>query len=106
MKESIADRKHRLFRERGYKCENCGSETANDYQVHHCLFHNVSKPAWLKKLLNEDMNLMIVCQACHPFCNGYRVRRLFWAKQVRRYKIGVMMAWYDKVPYKDKPRFW
>lgn len=91
---------------RGWKCELCGSETSNDYQVHHCLFHRAKKPTVLRKLLDRPENLMIVCQKCHPLCNSHRIRVAFWWKQVLRYGLSRMIKWYLEVPYPDKPVFW
>jgi len=95
-----------LLEARGYKCELCGSETSNDCQVHHCLFHRVKKPARLKRLLDQPYNLMVVCQRCHLLCNGNEVRHAFWWKQVLRYGLVKMVKWYLEVPYRDKPVFW
>ena len=102
MKETAGKRTERLLAERGYKCEMCGDRTSNDYQAHHCLFHRMKR----RPELDEDYNLMIVCQGCHPFCNNYKVRCRFWTKQVIRYGIGEMAEWYNKVRIADKPRFW
>lgn len=95
-----------LLEGRGWKCERCGSEISNDYQVHHCLFHRVSKPARLKRLLDQPYNLMITCQSCHPLCNAHEVRVAFWWKQVLRYGLVKMVKWYQEVPFRDKPVFW
>ena len=102
MKETAGQRTERLLAERGWVCEFCGDETSNDYQAHQCLFHRMKK----RPELDEDYNLMIVCQKCHAFCNAFEVRCLFWKKQVIRYGIEKMCAWYNSVRIVDKPRFW
>jgi len=102
MKETAGARTQRLLRERGYRCENCGTKTSNDYQAHHCLFHRMKG----RPELDDDKNLMLVCQKCHQFCNNYKIRCRFWAKQVRRYGIEKMVEWYNGVRVADKPRFW
>lgn len=96
------EQKLELLEQRGYKCENCGTEISNDYEVQHCLFHRVKG----MKILDDPRNLMIVCKACHPFTNSHEVRCQFWEKQVIRYGVAKMVAWYNQVKIAGKPRFW
>lgn len=102
MKETPGQRKLRLLEQRGYKCENCGTETSNIYEAHHCLFHRMKG----RPELDEDFNIMLICRACHVFANSYGFRCLFWEKQVIRYGIEEMVQWYVGVRIADKPRFW
>ena len=102
MKETAVQRTERLLRERGWKCEFCGDRTSNDYQAHHCLFHRMKG----RPELDEDYNLMVVCQKCHKYANSFEVRKLFWKKQVLRYGLITMLNWYNRVRVYDKPEFW
>ena len=86
-----------LIRERGTRCEICGVRPGTE--AHHCLFIKSNDPA-----VNEKYNLQLVCPECHErYGRSYDNRVAFWNEQCRRYGKETMLAWLDRVPYKQKP---
>lgn len=78
-------------------CELCNKNMAT--QLHHCLVHDMKR---FHDLLTVEENLMPVCAECHTglgqIANGYKVRRAFAYRQVKR---GLHVSeWYRSLPLK------
>lgn len=85
--------------DRGGYCEACGCQPWTE--LHHCLVHKrTGHPE-----LDTIENLMAVCQDCHPYLNGYKIRCTFWKSQVKLYGRERMIAWLANLGLKIPLKF-
>jgi len=84
---------------RGTDCEMCHIRPAT--QRHHCLYHRKKGV----KELDEEYNIMIVCEKCHLYDgtpNSHETKVAFWNTQCARYGKERMLAWHRRVSLKVK----
>jgi len=91
----------KLIEERGNLCECCGIRQGTE--AHHALYYKDNKNLRAKKLLDMTYNLILVCERCHS-CKAktHQSKVRFWEIQCARYGHDVMVAWHNKIPYKQE----
>ena len=88
---------------RGDYCEHCNHRQGT--QRHHVFFGRKKGEPYF----DDERNLMLACDTCHiqkAVLNGYKMKLVFWVKQVARYGLNSMMEYWLNAPCKIKERYW
>jgi len=86
-----------IYKERGDKCELCGTPRDID-APHHAIIRRAKK---FRQYLDVKYNLILVCRSHHEHSDADRRRA--WKMNCERYGREVMIAWLNGVPMKIKP---
>ncbi len=88
-----------LLEERGPMCQICKLQGASE--LHHAIYGRMKGV----KELDDERNLLLVCQKCHSNVS-YATRRLAWHLNCVRYGEADMEMWHDELPLLSKENFW
>lgn len=93
-----------LREKRGQYCEHCNFRQGT--QRHHIFFRRKKGEDYF----DDERNLILACNTCHiekGLLDGYKMKCVFWTRQVARYGLKSMLEYWHDAPIKGtKEKFW